>query len=367
MTKMKKLTSVLLAAAMAASLMVPAWASMDFSEEDNLAVNLMEDNSYEAEDKLSAIGESGSKIIVVDREIAETMGKEILSYIDEEMMVFFANMTNAEVEQYTEVPRYLRAEDEPGDVLGTGLLLTNGKYNYVTYYKGNVDRNALAQSDMISMGEYDKFAEIAYNFAREKTAVCENTEARTRVGLEQADEIFAVDMQNVYSKSGAVVGYQGWTLYEKNLGTKSVNGVPMGAYSVTCVARFQPLDQYRCIDLNVELFVPVSFKLLDATELPKNGNTSVSLSNSGFSWSYSMGPCTATSTWDQQTATWRVRPTNASYGDLWMVKPGIDAVSNVKGASRGQVTATISTPTFYALGILQKDNTFSKTYSFAIG
>ena len=203
MTKMKKLTSVLLAVVMAMGLAVPAWASMDFSEEDDIVVNLMEDNSYEAEDKLSVIGESGSKIIVVDREIAETMGKEILSYIDEEMMVFFANMTNAEVEQYTEVPRYLRAEDEPGDVLGTGLLLTNGKYNYVTYYKGNVDRNALAQSDMISMGEYDNIAEIAYNFAREKTAVCENTEARTKVGLEQADEIFA-DEAALERASGAL-------------------------------------------------------------------------------------------------------------------------------------------------------------------
>lgn len=80
MTKMKKLTSVLLAVVMAMGLAVPAWASMDFSEEDDIVVNLMEDNSYEAEDKLSVIGESGSKIIVVDREIAETMGKEILSY-----------------------------------------------------------------------------------------------------------------------------------------------------------------------------------------------------------------------------------------------------------------------------------------------
>ena len=89
-------------------------------------------------------------------------------------MVFFANMTNAEVEQYTEVPRYLRAEDEPGDVLGTGLLLTNGKYNYVTYYKGNVDRNALAQSDMISMGavSYTHLTHFSYGTQIHRTAAC---------------------------------------------------------------------------------------------------------------------------------------------------------------------------------------------------
>ena len=56
MTKMKKLTSVLLAAAMAASLMVPAWAAKN--NESILSQGMGVDNSIENENHQALIAEA---------------------------------------------------------------------------------------------------------------------------------------------------------------------------------------------------------------------------------------------------------------------------------------------------------------------